>query len=93
MRSTVLHPGDRLLICSDGWGEALGESVPAVVEAALSRECAAQDLMNDLAFRLRRTLEQGSEEPVRADDDFPMPPEDCSVLVFDVAQNTLRLAK
>lgn len=91
--SVHLEPGDRWMVVSDGWGEALGESTVAVVEKALTGERGAQDIMDDLAFRLRRTLELAADEPARADDDFPMPPQDCSVLVFDLAANTLRLAK
>jgi serine phosphatase RsbU (regulator of sigma subunit) len=89
----MLEPGDRLILCSDGWGEALSEAMPEFLEGVLSANQDPQELMNDLAFRLRRTLEKDSDEPARADDDFPMPPQDCSVLVFDLAANTLRLAK
>lgn len=89
----MLEPGDRLILCSDGWGEALGEAMPEFLEGVLSTNQDPQELMNELAFRLRRTLEKESDEPVKAEDDFPMPPQDCSVLVFDLAANTLRLAK
>ena len=75
--SLMLQPGERLLACSDGWAAAFGESMSAIVEGALARECESQDLVNDLAFRLRRKLEKDSEETPRAEDDFPMPPEDC----------------
>ena len=89
----MLEPGDRLILCSDGWGEALGEGMPQFLEGVLRANQDPQELMNDLAFRLRRSLERESEEPLKADDEFPMPPQDCSVLVFDLAANTLRLAK
>jgi sigma-B regulation protein RsbU (phosphoserine phosphatase) len=91
--SVMLVPGDRLVACSDGWGTALGGDSASVVGAALSGAGDAQELLNDLAFRLRRKLESESDEPVNAESEFPMPPEDCSVLVFDLAQGTLRLAK
>ena len=89
----MLEPGDRLMACSDGWGEALGMGVPAFVEEYLGRADDSQELMNQIAFRLRSKLEKESEEPLTAEDDFPMPPQDCSVLVFDLAANVLRLAK
>lgn len=92
----LLEPGDRLMACSDGWGEALGAQMPAFVEEMLTRERGkeeAQDLLNEMAFRLRSKLESGSDEPVKAEDDFPMPPQDCSVLLLDLAANVLRLAK
>jgi serine phosphatase RsbU (regulator of sigma subunit) len=89
----MLEPGDRLLLCSDGWGEALGESNVSIVEELLSGKKDPQDLMNELAFRLRRALEKNTEEPSAAEDDFPMPPQDCSILMFDLAANVLRLAK
>ena len=82
-----------MVVCSDGWAESLGEAVPRVVEELLGSQRDAQELMNELAFRLRRKLEKESDEPAKAEDDFPMPPEDCSVLMFDLAANTLRLAK
>jgi hypothetical protein len=88
----LLEPGDRLVVCSDGWGAALGAPVPAVLEELLARGGDPQELMNELAFRLRRALERDGEGPTKADDEFPMPPEDCSVLVFDLAPGTLRLA-
>lgn len=89
----LLEPGDRLLACSDGWGEALEVGMPAFVEEQLARSDEAQELMNQMAFRLRKKLEQDSDEPVKAEDEFPMPPQDCSVLVLDLAANVLRLAK
>ncbi|MGZ3684291.1 MAG: PP2C family protein-serine/threonine phosphatase [Bdellovibrionota bacterium] len=92
-REIMLEPGDRLIACSDGWGEALAEPMAELMEGGLNANQDSQELLNGLAFRLRRTLEKNSEEPVKADDDFPMPPQDCSVLIFDLAANVLRLAK
>lgn len=92
-REISLEPGDRMMVCSDGWGEALQEAMPALIESFLSPERESQDLMNDMAFRLRRELEKASEEPVKADGEFPMPPQDCSALILDLAANTLRLAR
>jgi|GEM_PF-5893262 len=89
----MLEPGDRLMACSDGWGEAFGMPMAGFMEKYLSRADEAQELMNDLSFQLRKKLESESEDPVGAEDDFPMPPQDCSVLVMDLAQNVLRLAR
>jgi len=88
-----LEPGDRLLLCSDGWGEALGMAVPAFVEEFLGRSDEAQELMNEMAFRLRNKLEKESDDPIGAEDEFPMPPQDCSVMILELAQNVLRLAR
>lgn len=88
----VLEPGDRLMACSDGWGPALGEGVPALMERFLGREGEAQDIVDGMAFALRSALEKRGEQPPRAADEFPLPPDDCSVLVFDLASRALRLA-
>jgi hypothetical protein len=89
--SLHLQPGDRLLACTDGWGEALEEPVVGLMEGILKQDSDSQDLMNELAFRLRRKLEKESDETDRAEGEFPMPPQDCSVLLLDLAANTLRM--
>jgi hypothetical protein len=88
-REVSLEPGERLLLCSEGWSEALEAPVPEVMGKFLQAGTGAQELMNELGFRLRRQLEKAGEES----EEFPMPPQDCSVLVFDLAGNALRLAK
>lgn len=93
VRELSLEPGDRLLVCSDGWSEALDQPMALLMESFLNEHQDAQDLMNDLAFRLRKKLESSSEEPLSAEDEFPMPPQDCSVLLMDLAANVLRLAR
>jgi hypothetical protein len=92
-KELLLEPGDRLLVCSDGWGEAFGKDTAEVVEHFLTQEGDSQSVMNEMAFSLRHELEKASGEPLAAEDEFPMPPQDCSVLVFDLAANVLRLAK
>ncbi|HEY8280081.1 MAG TPA: SpoIIE family protein phosphatase, partial [Bdellovibrionota bacterium] len=90
-KELLLEPGDRLLVCSDGWGEAFGKDTAEVVEHFLTQEGDSQSVMNEMAFSLRHELEKASGEPLAAEDEFPMPPQDCSVLVFDLAANVLRL--
>ena len=77
----------------EGGGGALGLGTPAFVEECLASAVGAQELMNDMAFRLRKKLEVEADEPVTAESEFPMPPQDCSVLVMELAQNVLRLAR
>ncbi len=89
-REISLVPGDRMLVCSDGWATALAQPMPVLMENFLSTGSDSQELLNEMGFRLRRELEKGEE--AKAADDFPMPPQDCSALVFDLAANTLRLA-
>lgn len=88
-----LEPGDRLLVASDGWAESLAQPAHALVENFLRGPADAQDLMNEMAFHLRRGVVKHFELDDAEEEDFPMPPQDCSVLLFDVAKNVLRLAK
>lgn len=92
-RELHLEPGDRLFLFSDGWREGLAVPFESTIENLARGEQDAQDFLNEMAFSLRKGVEKKSGEEARADDDFPMPPEDCSVLVIDVAKNVLRLAK
>lgn len=91
-KEVVLEPGDRMILCSDGWGEALDKKPADWLETVLGFEHDSQDLMNEMGFRLRKELERKAGED-EAEDDFPMPPQDCSVLLFELAQKALRLAK
>jgi len=91
-----LEPGDRLLITSDGWAESIGAPTHDLLEKFLKGPPDAQDLMNEMAFHLRRGVVKHfelSDEDQAEEEGFPMPPQDCSVLLFDVAKNVLRLAK
>jgi phosphoserine phosphatase RsbU/P len=92
-KEVALEPGDRLLLASDGWSESLGQPSHALVEKFLNGPGDAQDLMNEMAFHLRKGVVKHFELDDAEEEDFPMPPQDCSVLVFDVAKNVLRLAK
>jgi serine phosphatase RsbU (regulator of sigma subunit) len=92
-REISLEPGDRLMLVSDGWEEALGAPMPTLLEGFLGSEEDPQLLLNSMAFRLRRGVEKIYDLEPGAEEEFPMPPQDCSVLVFDLARNTLRLAK
>lgn len=91
-RELMLEPGDRLMLASDGWSDAVGKAQAALLEEMLAEGRDAHDLINEMAFRLRR---QVAKEQGEADDDgdLPMPPQDCSVLVLDLGKNVLRLAR
>lgn len=93
-RELSLEPGDRLLLASDGWVEAIG-SAPAteLFEHQLREGHELQEVMNELSFRLRQSVQKEQDEAPRAEDDFPMPPQDCSVLVLELGKNVLRLAR
>lgn len=91
-REISLEPGDRMMLVSDGWAEALGDSGPVVLETFLSG-VDTQEVINSMAFRLRKSVEKIYDLEPGAEEDFPMPPQDCSVLLFDLAKNVLRLAK
>jgi hypothetical protein len=90
-KEIFLEPGDRLVVASDGWGEATGEAPPRLFEKMLGEGREAQDFINELTYKLRRhqAKEQGGEE----EEDLPMPPQDCSVLLFELGKNVLRLAR
>jgi phosphoserine phosphatase RsbU/P len=93
-RTLPMEPGERLLLASDGWAEAIGQPVPPLLERMVKEtEGDGQDLFNSMAFELRRHLEATEEESEGGDGEFPMPPQDCSVLLFELAANALRLAR
>lgn len=92
-QEVLLEPGDRLLLTSDGWAESLGQPIHALVEKFLQGPADAQDLMNEMAFHLRKGVVKHFELDDAEEEDFPMPPQDCSVMLFDIAKNVLRLAK
>lgn len=83
-----LEPGDRLFLISDGWSEALNIDSVKLAEK-FSKIEDPQDCLNEMSFELRKKSEDEDLDP----GELPMPPQDCSVLVFDFAKNLLRLAK
>jgi hypothetical protein len=83
----LLDPQDRLLIFSDGWEEGMGKDLSKFVEKELSAKLDSQTLINEFSFKLKQSLLSNSQ-----DDEDPMPPQDCSVLVVDIEKNVLRLA-
>jgi hypothetical protein len=87
-----MEPQDRMMIVSDGWGEALGLSGIEVVEKFLPKEKEPQEIMNSMAFDLRKGVEK-LYELEEEEEEFPMPPQDCSVLFFEISKNLLRLAR
>lgn len=83
------EPEDRLLILSDGLESSLETSVPKFLDGISERD--PQSVMNEFSFALRSKHDPEGEEA--ANGDYPMLPEDCSVLLVDVAKNILRLAR
>lgn len=92
VREVHLEPGDRMFLFSDGWSEGLGKPFENVVERLAREHGDAQDFLNEMAFSLRKGVE-ANQDPEDKSEEFPMPPQDCSVLVMDVAKNVLRLAR
>jgi serine phosphatase RsbU (regulator of sigma subunit) len=92
-REILLEPGDRLMLLSDGWAESIGAGSEELLPDFLKSDGDSQDLLNDMAFRLRKGVEKAYEIEPGEEEGFPMPPQDCSVLIFDIAKNVLRLAK
>ena len=92
-REVSLEPGDRFMLTSDGWAESLSAPVPELLEKFLKGPQDSQELMNEMAFHLRKGVVKHFELDDAEEEDFPMPPQDCSVLLFDLAKNVLRLAK
>ncbi len=72
-----LSPGDRLVICSDGFLEKFS-SVPQVLAQYKDADLVA--LMNEFTYRIKKEL---------SPDD--MPEQDCSVLLLDVEKRAMRL--
>jgi sigma-B regulation protein RsbU (phosphoserine phosphatase) len=91
-RSIQLDSGERILLASDGWAEALGSGMASVLETFATPERDSQELVNEMAFRLRKEVEKIHGVEDEPEEDFPMPPQDCSVMVLDIAKNLLRLA-
>ena len=82
-----LDPGDRLAIFSNGWNVSL-EDFSTKVPELLAATSDMQGLVNEISFSLHKKLNSGSLE----DDESPMPEQDCSILLFDMTKNVLRLA-
>ena len=88
-----LDPGDRLFLFSDGFKREF-PTLENMVSGLEGKNLDAQDFLNEISFKLRKGIELKDGEPfLSMDPDAPLPEEDCSVMVFDVAKNTLRLAK
>lgn len=78
-----LESGDRLVLFSDGWADGARNKGVEMVSSILDEGVAdAQHFINELSFLMKKNV-----------DDDSMPPQDCSVLVFEVAQHALRLAQ
>jgi len=78
----ILEPEDRIVLLSDGFIEACGGLIEAKALVDPLRDKDSADLTNELVFRVKRKM-------VDPDD---LPPQDCTVLVFDVDAKLLRLA-
>ncbi|MCO5141713.1 MAG: hypothetical protein M9962_01330 [Oligoflexia bacterium] len=84
-----LHQGDRLILASDGWKQCL-DGMDKFSQVLANSSLTPIEMISEFGFHLRQETEKVLE-PSEEDELF-MPMEDCSILVFELAQNTLRLA-
>ena len=84
-----LDPEDRLIFMSDGWQQCLKKSASDIVEK--NSRLDAQDFVNEMSFKLKKDVQVNANS--EQEDEMPMPAQDCSILVVDIAKNILRLAK
>ena len=64
----------------------MGANVPKFLDGLEDRD--PQSVINEVSFAIRSQHDPKGEEA-----ESPMPPQDCSVLLIDVAKNVLRLAR
>ena len=79
-RTIHLEPGNRMVLLSDGYSECFPSLKPLL---AAQRRTDGVDVINELNFAVKRKL--------ASDDDLP--PQDCSVIIIDVQENIIRLAR
>ena len=78
-----LENEDRMVLFSDGWAEgAKTNGIELVSDALKQSRNDSQAFVNELSFKMKKHVDEDS-----------MPPQDCSVLVFEVARSALRLAQ
>lgn len=77
-----LEPGDRIVVLSDGFVNAVG--APSEVLKLLDgyREKESLDSVNELVYRIKSEFKEPDD----------LPEQDCTALVFDVDEKILRLA-
>lgn len=80
----VVEPEDRIVILSDGYGEACGGWSDTIRLLDRFRDRELTDLLNELTFEVKRKLKE-------EDGETEMPSQDCTALVFDVDSKILRL--
>ena len=83
VQELVLEPADRFLLFSNGFEAGIDEPIVDFIEQLGTED--AQEVVNEIGYALKK-------ERDKSDDNF-MPPEDCSLLMVDVAKNVLRLAR
>ncbi|OFZ56416.1 MAG: hypothetical protein A2428_15710 [Bdellovibrionales bacterium RIFOXYC1_FULL_54_43] len=79
---TVLGPGGRLALLSDGFVEGAGGSIAALELLNGYREREAVEAVNELTFRIKSKFTE--------EDD--MPSQDCTAAIFDLDSRLMRLA-
>lgn len=87
----TLEPEDRVVFFSDGWPE-LVKGFNSEIQKILTKKTDAQELVNQLSYRLHASAPEAEPEADAEGDDF-FPEQDCSLVVMDIAKNILRLAR
>ncbi|MBI2607033.1 MAG: serine/threonine-protein phosphatase [Deltaproteobacteria bacterium] len=79
----TIHPGDRIVVMSDGFYEPFGgdETLKKTLAQSFGEEPLA--FINECAYHVKKTFEPGED----------MPAQDCSVMVIDVEKRAMRLAQ
>jgi hypothetical protein len=80
----VVEPEDRIIVLSDGYGEACGGWDETLKILDRFRTRGLTELLNELTFEVKRKLKE-------EDGETEMPSQDCTALVFDVDSKILRL--
>lgn len=86
-----LNPGSRLMLFSDGFEGTLAKSPSNLLAKLGPEKKESKEVIQEFAFELRKHLER--EEPASYDAEFPFPPQDCSILICDIRQRALRVAR
>ncbi|MBL7716803.1 MAG: SpoIIE family protein phosphatase [Bdellovibrionales bacterium] len=82
-----LEPGDRFLLLSDGFSDAVGGDSAIEAFLATQTEKDGAELLNEFTYQLKKKLP--SDDP----ESEPMPDQDCSALWLEVEGKTIRLAR
>ncbi len=85
----ILEPQDRLSLFSDGFVEGAGMDLDEFYEKIDDKD--SQKVLNEFSYALKNYQDPGGEAIISGE--TKLPPQDCSILLVEVAKNILRLAQ